>query len=198
MKLNFIEYWLMNNPVRGLVQEKYEMKNLKSFSKLKPNKKILEVGCGQGIGEKIITKNFHPSEYYGIDLDEKMIKRAQKRKSSKRFFQTADVTNLPFDDASFDAVFDFGIIHHVPNWKDSLKEIKRVLKPGGEFLFEELSSDTWEYGLGKFLKEILDHPYEEMFSEKAFIKELEEQNFSVNHRQNKVLKLKHFFGIAKK
>lgn len=188
----------MNNPLRGVIQKKYEMKNLKNFSELKQNQKVLEVGCGQGVGAQLIIQNFLPSEYHGIDLDEKMIQRAQKKGIKGTLFQAASVTDLPFDDGYFDAVIDFGVIHHVPNWQDALQEIKRVLKPGGEFLFEDLSSDTWKYGLGKPLKKVLEHPYEAMFSTQDFINKLKEQGLSVQYEEKSILGLKHFFGMANK
>jgi ubiquinone/menaquinone biosynthesis C-methylase UbiE len=54
-----------------------------------------------------------------------------------------DASKLDFPDGHFDAVFDFGIIHHIPNWKDCIQELKRVLKPNGEVILEELSIDTF-------------------------------------------------------
>jgi ubiquinone/menaquinone biosynthesis C-methylase UbiE len=54
-----------------------------------------------------------------------------------------DASKLDFPDNHFDAVFDFGIIHHIPNWKDCIQELKRVLKPNGEVILEELSIDTF-------------------------------------------------------
>ncbi|MFQ6083608.1 MAG: class I SAM-dependent methyltransferase [Candidatus Aminicenantia bacterium] len=51
--------------------------------------------------------------------------------------KVADATDLPFSENSFDAVFAFGILHHIENWQKAISEIYRVLKPGGYFSFEE-------------------------------------------------------------
>ena len=59
-----------------------------------------------------------------------------------------DATAVPVEDESFDAVFDFGIIHHVPHWRAALGEVHRVLKPDGRFYAEEV--------LGRFVT----HPVE--------------------------------------
>lgn len=72
-----------------------------------------------------------------------MIERAKRRvKVPHIAFEVGDASNLMFEDASFDAIFDFGIIHHIPNWQDSLKELHRLLKPGGQLILEDLSIDT--------------------------------------------------------
>ena len=76
-----------------------------------------------------------------IDLDEKMIKKALKRDIQNATFDVMDASKLDFIDDQFNAVFDFGIIHHIPNWKECILELKRVLKNGGEIILEELSID---------------------------------------------------------
>ena len=57
--------------------------------------------------------------------------------------QVKDASKLDFPTESFNAIFDFGIIHHIPNWKNGIEELKRVLKDGGELIPEELSLDTF-------------------------------------------------------
>ena len=69
----------MNNPVRAMIQSQHEMKNFERLYELPKKKCVLEIGCGQGVGAKIISKKLEPIEYQGIDLDEKMIKRAGKK-----------------------------------------------------------------------------------------------------------------------
>ena len=79
-----------------------------------------------------------------------MIRRAKRKAGDlpNATFTEGDVSSLEFPDSSFDLVMDFGIVHHVPNWKNALAEVHRTLKVHGEFLFEDLSVETWERGIG--------------------------------------------------
>lgn len=54
--------------------------------------------------------------------------------------EQADVTALPFGDASFDAVTSFLMLHHVIAWREALGEAARVLRPGGAFLGYDLTN----------------------------------------------------------
>lgn len=199
MLMNSIEYWAMNNPVRGFVQRHYEAPRLTGLSNVKVEN-ILEIGCGQGTGARILYDLFSPQRYVGVDLDPRMIRRAEKRSGSlpNATFQQGDVTDLDFPDATFDLVVDFGILHHVPNWRDALAEVHRNLRPGGEFLFEDLSVETWERGIGIPFKRIADHPYDEMFRKQEFVDGLETLGFSVELHENRPLSFYHFWGRAEK
>jgi SAM-dependent methyltransferase len=104
----------------------------------------------------------------------------------------------PLRNATFDLVVDFGIVHHVPNWRDALAEVHRTLRPGGEFLFEDLPVETWERGIGIPFKRIADHPYDEMFRKQEFIDELEALGFAVETHENSPLSFYHFWGRAEK
>jgi ubiquinone/menaquinone biosynthesis C-methylase UbiE len=199
MLLNRIEYWAMNNPMRGFVQRHYEAPRLKRLSG-STAESVLEIGCGQGTGARIIHDLFAPREYVGIDLDPRMIRRARTKASAlpNATFLEGDVTDLGFADASFDLVVDFGIVHHVPNWKDALAEVHRALKVGGEFLFEDLCVETWERGIGIPFKKIADHPYEQMFRKREFTDELEALGFDVETHENSPFSFYHFWGRARK
>lgn len=197
MIMNSIEYWAMNNPVRGLVQKRLEAPRLKQLCKGRTDR-ILEIGCGQGVGAKIIDDLFSPQEYVGVDLDPKMIERARKKGHSltNALFEQGDAASLPFNDSTFDLAVDFGIIHHIPNWRDALAEIHRTLKIDGEFFFEELPVETWERGIGKPLKKLLEHPYEEMFRQHEFVHELERLGFEVEKYEDSLISLYYFWGRA--
>jgi SAM-dependent methyltransferase len=89
-------------------------------------------------------------------------------------------------DESFDAVFDFGVIHHIFRWEDAVREVRRVLKPGGIFVFEEVSKqalDRWIYRV------LFDHPKEDRFTTNAFITALERNGIEVG---DKLVRM--FFG----
>ena len=199
MLMNSIEYWAVNNPLRAFVQRHYEAPRLKRLSTGKADK-VLEIGCGQGVGARIIYDLFKPRQYFGIDLDPRMIRRATNKAGGlpNATFAEGDVANLDFPDASFDLVIDFGIVHHVPNWRDALAEVHRVLEVDGEFLFEDLSLETWERGIGIAVKKLTDHPYDQMFRKQEFADELLLRGFEVETHEESPLSFYHFWGRARK
>ncbi|MBI4080292.1 MAG: class I SAM-dependent methyltransferase [Candidatus Levybacteria bacterium] len=81
MLMNKLEFFAMNNPMRALIQEILEVKTLRKFSQLPQNKKVLEIGCGNGTGTKLIKKYFRPKSITAIDLDERMIHVARQNNS---------------------------------------------------------------------------------------------------------------------
>jgi len=199
MIMNSLEYWAMNNPIRGLIQKRLEAPRLKSLCKGRTDT-VLEIGCGQGVGSRIIYELFSPQEYVGIDLDPKMIEMARKKQHDLRNVQflQGDAANLPLIESRFDLAIDFGIIHHIPNWRDALAEIHRTLKTNGAFFFEELPVETWERGIGKPLKKVLEHPYEEMFRQHEFAQELVRRGFEVETHEENLISFHYFWGQATK
>ena len=174
----------MNNPVRALVQRRYEAVVMERLGGRVEGQRILEIGCGRGVGTEIIFERFGAREVNAFDLDPDMIERARQRLSNYsperlRLF-VGDAAAIKAEDASYDAVFDFGIVHHVPEWQQAVKEIARVLKPGGRFFFEEVTRqalDRW------FYRTFLEHPKENRFTAKEFVAELERQGISVGSNQ---------------
>jgi ubiquinone/menaquinone biosynthesis C-methylase UbiE len=199
MLMNKIEYWAMNNPLREFVQRHYEAPRLMRLARSREGK-VLEIGCGQGVGAHIIYEALSPKEYVGVDLDPRMISRAKKRAGTlpNATFIEGDVSNLELPDASFDLVMNFAILHHVPDWRQALSEVHRTLKAGGEFLFEDLPFETWERGVGIPSKRIADHPYDQTFRKREFVDELVALGFSVKTHENHPLSLYHFWGRAEK
>lgn len=179
MLMNKTEFWLMNNPVRR-ASMRLEAKKLRKMSPAQSPGRVLEIGCGEGQGTKNILSYWQPKVIDAIDLDSKMIARAKRRFNDERVsFKIGDAANLRFArDNTYDAIFDFGIIHHVPNWQDCLKELHRVLKPDGYLHIEDASREAFtRTRFGRFLKRILDHPYDQMYTKAAFDIELAKLGF---------------------
>ncbi len=190
MKLNRVEKALMNNPLRASLQRLYEAPLLERLGGRVEGMRVLEVGCGRGVGTEIIFERFGAGEVSAFDLDPDMVERARRRlsrySSDRLKLADGDVTSIMAEDSSFDAVFDFGIIHHVPDWQRALSEVRRVLKPGGLFFFEEVTSlalSRW------FYRTFLEHPTQNRFSGDEFVAELERQGIEVNGNR-----VERFFG----
>ena len=75
-------------------------------------------------------------------------------------FFVGDVVRLPYQDRTMDAVFGFGVLHHIPDWQGALAEIVRVLKPGGIYFFEELYPTLYQ---NIITRHILLHPTDNRF-----------------------------------
>ncbi len=160
----------MNNPLRAL-SLRFEAKKLRAMSPADKLERVLEVGCGEGTGAKQILRYWQPKYLDAIDLDPKMIARAKRRVGNENVvFRVGDVADLSFAaNNTYDAVFDFGILHHVPNWQDAINELLRVLKPGGLLYIEDGSIEAFTKNrFGRFLGRILDHPYAQMYTKPAF------------------------------
>jgi ubiquinone/menaquinone biosynthesis C-methylase UbiE len=174
MILNRIEYALMNNPVRAAIQRHFEARRLLRMGGAMKGGRALEVGCGRGVGTELVLGVFGADSVDAFDLDPRMVTRARARliaHASRVRLWVGDVTAISARDATYDAVFDFGIIHHVPEWRRALAEVHRVLKPGGTLYAEE--------ALGRMVvhpitRRLLEHPQSDRFDSSAFADELSE------------------------
>jgi ubiquinone/menaquinone biosynthesis C-methylase UbiE len=102
------------------------------------NKSVLEVGSGRGGGASMIKKYHKPKKVIGLDYSGLAVKLCNKNLSREGLsFVKGDAENLPFSNESFDAVINVESSHCYDSMTLFLNEVKKVLKPGGHFLFTD-------------------------------------------------------------
>ncbi|HEV8367777.1 MAG TPA: class I SAM-dependent methyltransferase [Pyrinomonadaceae bacterium] len=112
-------------------QKEWHIPAAAGFAKTK-DLQVLEIGCGLGTDGAQFAKA--GADYTGIDLTEAAVELAQKRFELFQLpgtFRAADAEQLDFPDNSFDLVYSHGVLHHTPDTAGAVKEVRRVLKPGG-------------------------------------------------------------------
>jgi 2-polyprenyl-6-hydroxyphenyl methylase/3-demethylubiquinone-9 3-methyltransferase len=128
---------------RNFMQERLELPLLIGLLGLPKRGRILEVGCGRGVALPVIARTLEPLVLIGLDIDSSLLVEAMRRARQRGViaaFRQGDVRRLPFPMRSFDMVIDFGTCYHIGSPDVALKEISRVLKPGGLFVYETPTS----------------------------------------------------------
>ncbi len=173
MLMNWPERVWIYSPVRVFFQKR----EISEWLRLVGPQQVdcaLEIGCGLGKGARLLVEKMGFKRVVAFDLEHSLVRRAKRALPSdlagKIAYHVGNAEDLPFEDSSFDAVVNFGIIHHVLDWRRCIREIGRVTKPGGIFYFEEIYPPLYANFL---LKRMLRHPTEDRFYAQEFLEALE-------------------------
>jgi SAM-dependent methyltransferase len=107
---------------------------------------VLEIGCGLGTDGAQFARA--GANYTGVDLTEAAVELARRRFELfdlPGMFRTADAENLDFADDTFDLVYSHGVLHHTPDTERAVREVHRVLKPGGRAVVMLYHRDSYNY-----------------------------------------------------
>lgn len=104
---------------------------------------VLDVGCGTGAVLALLHEKYPDRRYVGLDLTPEMIEVARTKVAPGMEFVVGDAENLPFDEASFDAVLCSNSFHHYPNPAAFLAGALRVLRPGGRLILRDYTSSDF-------------------------------------------------------
>ena len=159
MSMKLQERLAVNNPFRDWFM-RGEMAAFRRLADLPAGAAVLDMGCGRGTSVRLILSALggRPARLVAFDVDAAAIEQARRRLApllgEAVELRVADATRLPFADAEFDAAFELGILHHIPDWRAALRETARVLRPGGVFYFAEPS-----YGrIHRGMYSLMGHP----------------------------------------
>jgi len=109
------------------------------FPLIKKSDRVLDMGCGNGRLRKFLPTNLvREGDYFGFDLSQNLLDIARKNFPKDAFFKGDFGNSLPFGADNFDWVISIAAFHHLldkPSQQQCLREVHRVLKPGGQVFF---------------------------------------------------------------
>lgn len=121
-------------------------------------KKVLDVGCGAGVDLMRFARGGAIAT--GVDISSSAIELARKNAGHQGLdvqLKVADAEHLPFADGTFDLVFAHGVIQYSSDTQRVIDECRRVLKPGGEAIFQSYNRHSWLNALSKLMRVGLEH-----------------------------------------
>jgi len=183
MKMNRIETLMMNNPLRAWTQRRHAAPTFRELGGRLDGARVLEAGCGNGFGIEILLDDLGAAEVHAFDLDPDMVDLARARtlrRGAAVKVWRGDLAQVPVEDGTFDAVVLFGVLHHLPDWRSALVEIRRVLRPGGKLFAEESCRKFIEHPL---FRALLHHPREDRFSAEDLFGALDRAGFELLGRR---------------
>lgn len=139
---------------RGIILRIARRLALKRLRALHPSGVLLDVGCGPGYLAQAISHELPGLRVIGVDVNDDMLDIAAKNfpgSPGRLEFSKGDAMALPFPDGYADFIVSTGALHHWTDGARPLDEFYRVLKPGGEFLIQDLRRDSrvWFYALAR-------------------------------------------------
>jgi ubiquinone/menaquinone biosynthesis C-methylase UbiE len=141
------------------------------ISRYVPGGKVMDWGCGAGQMSWLLGRRGLNVTAYDIREE------AGSLRGPAQFVKGDDPTALPLPDASFDAVLSSGVLEHVPDERDSLREIWRVLRPGGYFFVYQLPQ---VYSYSEAINRLLGHWYHQRrYTMRSAARLLEAANFAL-------------------
>ena len=105
-------------------------------------KNLVDIGCGNGAFLELFHKLSPSAKLSGLDLSHEMVMRSRARLPEADIVE-GDAENMPFEDASFDAVSCHMSVHHHPHPEKSIAEMYRILEKNGTVLINELTGPGW-------------------------------------------------------
>lgn len=137
---------------------------------------MLDIGCGGGATLKRLLKRSKDAKVYGIDISENSVAKAKQVNSKvldKQVFVTqGSAEKLPYEDEKFDLITAVETVYFWPNISNCFKEVKRVLKHGGQFaiMIEVINKDSVWTDVVKGMTAYPPEQLKQMLEDSGFVK----------------------------
>ncbi|MGO9260477.1 MAG: class I SAM-dependent methyltransferase [Bryobacteraceae bacterium] len=117
----------------------YHVKLIREHLGSLSGKRVLDIGCGKGRFLRVFREQEPAAEYWGLDISEEMLRFVPPEIHTRR----GSMTELPFEDAFFDAAYATESLEHAVEIGRAVSEMCRVVKPGGRIAIIDKNAAAW-------------------------------------------------------
>lgn len=143
VEMSRLERLLVNSPVMTVFHRDVLQRRMLALARRPIDGPLLELGVGQGVTTEGLLARVPGVAVTALEYDPVEARRALKRLGTRAQVEEGDATRLRHPDASFGTVVEMNAFHHIPAWRTALGEVRRVLRPGGQFLFTDYTSASF-------------------------------------------------------
>jgi len=160
---------------------------LKTWAQIAPTDVVLDVACGTGEFERLILSENPAQQMVGVDISDEMLAIARQKLQHypNIDFQLASASALPFSDASFDTVISGNAFHYFDDPSVVLKEMERMLKPGGNLIILDWCKDFLVCRICDWVLRRIDPAHQQCYTQTEFHHLLNSTGFEI-HQARKV------------
>lgn len=186
------------NPLTVALHRRWTVPQLLRLDPGAPGGRALDVGCGRGVSTEVLASQLGPAEIHAFDVDPVAVGRARRRLDGRvpavRRVSVADATAIDEPADSFDTVFELFVIHNIPGWRRAIREVARVLRPGGRFYFGEHTRAALER---RWSRALFENPEEGFFTPEEWCGELARHGLVVGDNYRVAFRGIFFLGVAR-
>jgi len=178
VEMHRFEKWAVNT-FSGVYLRGYLLPRLLTLMDGPLNGHGLALGPGVGWETLALAERFPETTLTGVDYDRDQVERARRNLAARPAlarrvsFHWGDATAVSFPAETFDFAYELNVLHHVADYPAALREVYRLLKPGGRFFVQDLSRHFFLPGLRQLF------PPESLFTRAELVRALEAAGFAV-------------------
>lgn len=144
---------------------------------LRPTDFLLDVGCGTGALLRRLAPFYPKAQLFGVDLVPEMLAIARQRLPATIELREGSAERLPFSDEHFDVVVSCNMFHYVRHPIPALREMGRVLRPGGQLVLTDWCDDYFACRICDLYLRIFNRAHFKTYGERECMRLLEEAGY---------------------
>ena len=176
--LSWLERAYVNSIFRHVVQRPLELWWLGRLARFPKNPHLLDLGCGNGRGLVTLARRLQPVGLAGVEPDARQLAAARRTLARAKIaaqLVASGAEKIALPAHSYDMITSFGCLHHVPVWRDAVREVGRLLRHGGLFYALEFYAPLLEQG---WFKRLARHPADR-FTHEELVQALQQHGMTV-------------------